>query len=140
MNLHQHPLIRLLDTLRLPAADYVIFGSGPLLAHGIRTHLGDLDLVARGTAWNLCARIAAPRPAPSGHGHMIRLHGGALEIVDRWLTAAFDTDQLIDNADHIDGLPFARITDVVASKRHTNRPKDRADLALIHTALTGSLR
>ncbi|MCA2219517.1 hypothetical protein [Jidongwangia harbinensis] len=146
MNLHDHHLIRLLTNLRLPVGDYVIFGSGPLLAHGLRTTISDLDIVARDTAWHICASLSAPYPAPSGHGHMIRLYGGALEIVDRWLSPMWDTDRLVDSAQLIDGLPFASLTDVIASKWATDRPKDHTDLHAIraHTAhayaLTGGTR
>jgi hypothetical protein len=131
--LREHRLIRLLMDLHLPTHDYVIFGSGPLLAHGLRTDVGDLDIVARNAAWDICASLARPQPTVSGYGHMICLHGGALEIVDRWFSPLWDTDQLIGNAHYIHGLPFASLTDVVASKWATNRPKDHADLSLIRT-------
>jgi hypothetical protein len=141
----EHRLIRLLTNLRLPTNDYVIFGSGPLLAHGLRTDIGDLDIVARGTAWDICASLHQPQPALSGYGSMIRLYGGALEIVDRWISPLWDTDQLIDNAQVIDGLPFASLIDVVASKWATDRPKDHTDLGLIrdlttHLAVAGGHR
>lgn len=42
-HLDRHPLIRMLRALDLPYDDFVVFGSGPLLAHGLRTTLGDLD-------------------------------------------------------------------------------------------------
>lgn len=134
MNLRGHRLFRLLAGLHLPTTDYVIFGSGPLLAHGLRADIADLDIVARGQAWRLCCDVRQPRPAPSGHGLMIRLHNGAIEVVDRWLSPEFNTDELITRAHFVDGIPFASLDDVIASKRLTHRPKDLADLARIDQA------
>lgn len=126
-----HPLIRALSGLDLPADDYVVFGSGPMLAHGLRTQLGDLDIVARGAAWENLTRYCQPQITPSGHGRMVRL---VIEVADRWLPG-FDTDHLIATAERHDGIPFAPLTAVQASKRATARPKDRADLTLLDTAL-----
>lgn len=58
----------------------------------------------------------------------------AHQVADRWLPG-FDTDHLIDTAEHHAGIPFAPLSAVRASKRVTARPKDRPDLALIDTAL-----
>jgi hypothetical protein len=130
-NLQNHRLIRLLTSLHLPTEDYVIFGSGPLLAHGLRDDISDVDIVARREAWQICADLRRPEPTLSGYGSMIRLYGGSLEIVDRWFSPLWDTDQLIENAQIIGGLPFAPLTEVVASKWATGRPKDHTDLDLI---------
>jgi hypothetical protein len=43
-------LVKLATELDLDQSDFVIFGSGPLLAHGLRRRIRDLDVVARGTA------------------------------------------------------------------------------------------
>ncbi|MEW2379299.1 hypothetical protein AB0883_24810 [Micromonospora sp. NPDC047812] len=129
-SLDWHPLIRMLRALDLPTDDYVVFGSGPLLAHGLRTQLGDLDIVARGTAWHRLAAMSPPAPAPSGHGQMVRLQ---IEAADQWLPG-FDTAHLIATAEHHNGIPFAPLAEVVRSKRHTARPKDHRDLALIDAA------
>ncbi|MFB6398038.1 hypothetical protein [Polymorphospora lycopeni] len=126
----RHPLIRMLRALHLPATDYVVFGSGPLLAHGLRTQLGDLDVVARGAAWDRLAAMSRPVTAPSGHGRMVRLQ---IEAADRWLPG-FDTDHLIRSAEWHAGIPFAPLSEVRRSKLATARPKDRADLALIDSA------
>ncbi|WP_416902039.1 hypothetical protein [Micromonospora echinospora] len=127
----RHPLIRMLRALDLPTADYVVFGSGPLLAHNLRTALGDLDVVARGAAWDRLAAMGRPVPAPSGHGRMVRFQ---IEAVDRWLPG-FDTDALIAAAEWHAGIPFAPLAEVRRSKLTTCRPKDRADLALINARL-----
>jgi hypothetical protein len=123
----RHPLVRMLRALDLPTADYVVFGSGPLLPHGLRGDLGDLDIVARGAAWHRLTTMARPVTCPSGHGRMVRLQ---IEAVDRWLPG-FDTDRLIAAAEYHAGIPFVPLAEVCRSKRLTGRPKDRRDLALI---------
>jgi hypothetical protein len=129
--LRTHPLVRLLLGLYMPTEDYVIFGSGPLLAYGIRPAIGDLDVVARRRAWAVATSIRPAEAAPSGHGSMVRLYGGALEIFDRWVHPTLDTDGLIARAVTVEGLPFASLADVIASKTFTGRPKDLADLNLL---------
>lgn len=127
-----HPLLRALRGISLPADDFVVFGSGPLLVHGLRARIGDLDVVARGAAWDALAAHVPPTRAPSGHGRMIRL---VIEVADRWLPG-WDTDRLIGAAEWHHGLPFAPLAAVQRSKRATARPKDAADLAALADALT----
>lgn len=126
-----HPLIRALRALDLPPEHYVVFGSGPLLAAGLRRHIGDLDIVARGPAWARLTAASSPTTAPSGHGQMVRL---VIEAADRWLPG-WDTDALIDSAEYHAGIPFAPLSAVWRSKRTTARPKDLLDLAAIDAAL-----
>ena len=126
-----HPLLTALRGMDLPTSDYVVFGSGPLLVHGLRRHIGDLDVVARGPAWDTLAAHFPPTRTPSGHGQMIRL---VIEVVDRWLPG-WDTDRLIATAEHHHGLPFAPLSAVQRSKLATARPKDAADIAALATAL-----
>jgi hypothetical protein len=52
----------------------------------------------------------------------VRLEGGTIEIFDGWL--GWDADAIIDGAETIEGLPFARLEDVQAYKLHHGRPKD----------------
>ena len=54
------------------------------------------------------------RVAPEGDP-VVWLEGGAIEVYGGWL--GWDLDALIDNAEIIDGLPFARLKDVLAFKR-----------------------
>ncbi|SCG14589.1 hypothetical protein GA0070610_0796 [Micromonospora echinofusca] len=126
-SLDTHPLMRMMRALDLPATEYVVFGSGPLLAHGLRRDIGDLDVVARGRAWDVLSAAARPVVPPSGRGQMVRLQ---IEAVTQWLPG-FDTDALISSAEHHAGIPFAPLAQVRRSKQLTGRPKDRRDLALI---------
>jgi len=122
-------LFGLLRPLGLPAGDYAVFGSGPLLVRGIIDRAGDLDVVCRGAAWEAAQRLGQ---AVEQHGvPVVSLFGGAITLGCRWSVGDVDIDRLIDTAEVIDGLPFVRLEHVVAYKRLANRPKDREHLRLL---------
>ncbi|MCX5397545.1 hypothetical protein [Streptomyces sp. NBC_00102] len=137
MNLPEHPIVRKLMSLRLESGDFVIAGSGPLLAHGLRRTVGDLDVVARGEAWKAATELSAPVCAPSGHGSMVVLFGGDLEVFDRWLPGTVGADELIDGAEWVQGLPFCPLDVVLGWKERSSRTKDREDALLIRKHLGG---
>jgi len=131
MALSDHRLIRLLATLALPPSDYVVTGSGPLLAHGLKDSIHDLDLLARGEAWELAAGKGRMIPSRSGLGCRIVLHHGDIEVFDHWVGGLTDVDALIDSAELIEGVPFLSLADTLTWKRGLGRAKDLLDIALI---------
>jgi hypothetical protein len=138
LELTRHPLIERLLSLGLPLGDYVVSGSGPLLAYGLREDLGDLDVVARGKAWEAAKGYARPVPAPSGCGWMVPLFEGTLEVFDRWLPGAPEPDEMIGVAEWVDGIPFCPLGLVLLWKEKLDRPKDREDVALIREFLSAA--
>lgn len=136
MTLSDHKLIRLLESLALPASDYVVTGSGPLLAYGLKNDIHDIDVVARGRAWEMATRLRRPRRAQSGLGLRVVLSGGDIEVFDHWVGGLDDVDAMIDSADFVDGLPFLSLTDTLRWKRGLGRAKDLADIALIERHLS----
>ncbi|MFC5664010.1 hypothetical protein ACFP3U_13570 [Kitasatospora misakiensis] len=130
-----HPLMRELLTLRLPPDDFVIFGSGPLLAHGLREDLGDLDLVARGAAWRAAGRLGAPGSGGITGDELFRCCNGRINVFQQWISPSWDPDDLIDNAEVIGGLRFAPLTEVLAYKLILRRPKDLPDIRAIKRSL-----
>jgi hypothetical protein len=54
-----------------------------------------------------------------------------LQFSQRWISPAWDADKLIDNAEIIGGIRFARLPDVLAYKRALGRPKDMRDIQRI---------
>lgn len=137
MALSDHRLIRLLEKLALPASDYVVTGSGPLLAHGLRKDIHDIDLVARGKAWEQAALLGPVRRSKSGLGRWIALDDGQIEIFDHWVGGLTDVDAMIDGAELVDGIPFLTLRDTLRWKRGLGRAKDLPDIAVIerHLAL-----
>jgi hypothetical protein len=130
-----HPLFQSLASLELQANDYVVFGSAPLLAHGLRDKISDLDVVARGRAWQRACELGE-RLTRAGRGtEMVQLLGGLIEISPDWITPEWSADELIDDADVIDGIRVARLDKVLAYKRQLGRPKDIADIEAIEGLL-----
>ncbi|MEU7161257.1 hypothetical protein [Streptomyces chrestomyceticus] len=133
MDLLGHPLFRKLGSLNLRTADFVIAGSGPLLAHGIRPEISDLDVVARGAAWKRAASLGDPAPAPLGYVDHILFFSGDVEVLNGWFE--YSVDELIEEADVFCGLNFSPLKRVLEWKTQLAREKDRADVEAIHRYL-----
>ena len=124
-------LVKLVTDLDLDRRDFVIFGSGPLLAHGLRRSIRDLDVVARGTAWDRVSRHGSPGRGSINGAPMALFWGGLIQFSRGWVPDNWDPDDLIDRAEVIQGLPFAQLTDVLTYKQTLLRPKDRPDIAAL---------
>jgi hypothetical protein len=137
--LSEHRLIRRLTTLvtrlHLDRGDFVIFGSGPLLAHGLRADIRDLDIVARGAAWRRVSRYGCPGTGSVNGAPMAVFWNGLIQFSQGWISADWDADDLIDRAHAIQGWPFASLADVLAYKQVLLRPKDHPDIAALRHAL-----
>lgn len=147
MPISETRLRSLLASLDLPPHDYVVAGSGPLLAHGLKPVIGDLDLVARGAAWARAAELGRPGPTASGFGLRVGLADRQVEIFDRWHPirergVLLDTDRLIDEAEIVRGTRFLSLSHTLAWKFALGRVKDLGDIALIqrHLARTAGSR
>jgi hypothetical protein len=136
MALSERRLFRLLEKLALPSGDYVVTGSGPLLAHGLKASIHDLDLVARGKAWEMAETLGPVAGSQSGFGRRIALEDGAIEVFDHWVGGLTDVDAIIDGAEVIDGVPFMSLKDTLIWKRGLGRAKDIADVRLIEEYLS----
>ncbi|WP_405991230.1 hypothetical protein [Streptomyces sp. NBC_00986] len=127
----RHPLIRRLIALNLKTDDYLIFGSAPLLAHGIRSNISDIDVLARGAAWDEACRLGIPATGTSTNSGAMHFWGGRIEVYREWISPGFVFEDLMKRADWIGRLPFASLPDVAAYKRKLMRPKDVDDLRAI---------
>ena len=128
-------LFAALRSLQLPAREYAVFGSGPLIVRGIIEAENDLDVLSRGAAWTRAAELGELVFLPEHDLEVVSFFEGALTIGTRWAIGEFDTDELIDSAEIIDGLPFVLLEHVVRYKQTAGRPKDLAHLRLLEAAL-----
>lgn len=135
MALSDVPLFREFLALGLPVEDYAVAGSGPLFARGFIEGVGDLDVVARGPAWEKAVAMGTVDEAPEAGVHRVVLLDGQIEILDGWYPEVWDIDELIENADVIDGIPFVRLDVVAWTKGRSRRPKDREHLRRLAAAL-----
>jgi hypothetical protein len=128
----QGRLFEKLGALLRPTSDYAVFGSGPLVAHGLLEEVQDVDVVARGAAWERATELG-PVLVAEGGDPVVRLESDAIEIFGGWL--GWDIDAIIEDAELVDGLPFARLEDVLAFKLAHGRPKDLEHARLLEAYL-----
>lgn len=131
----RNEFIRELLTWDLDPRQFVLFGSAPLLAHGLRAAIRDLDVVARGDVlawarWNGAPGVGAYSGDPVWHCGQ-----GRIQFSAGWITSEWSADDLLDNAEVVGGLRVARLEDVLRYKTELWRPKDLADIARIRARL-----
>lgn len=123
--------LELLHAVDLPVGDYAVFGSGPLLVRGIIEDAGDIDVIARGTAWKKALDHGELTYLPDEDVTVAGFFDGALSVGTTWAFGTVDIDDLIETADFFDGVPFVRLEHVITYKRIANRAKDRNHLRLV---------
>ncbi|SEG87227.1 hypothetical protein SAMN04489712_12093 [Thermomonospora echinospora] len=130
MPINRCELFEILEDLGLPQEDYVVAGSAPLLVHGLRESINDVDVVARGAAWAAAAARGRVESAPYDRVRAVFLHGGEVEVLDGWFpeTLGWKVDRLIDEADVVDGFRFLSVERTLEWKELLGRDKDDADL------------
>lgn len=121
---HGTELFGLVRTLGLAVEDYAIFGSGPRIVRGIIEATNDLDLVARGAAWHKASELGELVYLPDWKVTVASFHEATITVGTEWAIGDIVVDDVIDTAEIIDGLPFARLEHVSAYKRAASRPKD----------------
>ena len=131
-------LFERLRDLALPTGDYAVFGSGPLIVRGIVPAAGDLDVLCRAAAWQRVQDIGKPRYLPVYGVTVVELDDGAITFGTEWGIGDFDVDELIENAEIIDDLPFVAVEHVVAYKRLRDTDKDRQHLEALAQANASS--
>jgi hypothetical protein len=121
-------------SLKLPEGDFAIFGSGPLIVREIVPASNDLDIICRGRAWDYIKGVGETEYLAEYMLSIVSMFDGSLTFGTTWGIGAFDTDELIDSAELIDGLPFVRLEYVAKYKKISKRPKDLQHLeALINS-------
>lgn len=123
-------------SLDLPANDYAVFGSAPMALHGLKTLSNDIDVIARGEAWEKAKNFCFPEESPMKFGNFLKLFDGKIEIYHCWFPKdAWNVDELIDGAEIVDGVRYVRLEDVLKYKKTRNSPKDISDIKLIEDYL-----
>jgi len=123
-------LFEALRSMQLPRGHYAVFGSGPLLVHGIIDSVNDLDVICRGPVWKHVQAIGVKIPTDDGV-LIVSTHDGSLTFGVGWRYGDFDIDALIEEAEMLEGLPFVPLRHVATFKRLADRPKDREHLAAL---------
>jgi hypothetical protein len=119
--------------LNLPLGKYALFGSAPLGVRNLRD-CHDIDIIMTEDTWNEYQNKTGwtTRTRPSGDNY---LEWEDIELCKNWWPGTWNIQQLIDNAEIIDGLPFVRLEDVIRWKRSRGREKDSKDIVIIENFL-----
>jgi hypothetical protein len=123
-------IFRKLKELNFPLGEYVVVGSGPLAARGLR-EANDLDIAV---SPKLLAELVA-----SGHYEQEMRHGKLflkapdIDVISRLDWEAYPTtvEQAIKTAELIKGYPFLNAAETIKFKRALGREKDFRDIALL---------
>lgn len=126
-----HPGFKLLLSLGLNRADFAVAGSGPLFARGWISDAGDVDVVARGTAWSQVCELGPVGDAPFSTVQRVLLFDGRVEVLSGWFPELWDIDRLIDDADLIEGLRFVKLDTIAKTKQLLQRPQDEQHLQIL---------
>ncbi|HEX2316618.1 MAG TPA: hypothetical protein VHJ17_22935 [Thermomonospora sp.] len=137
MPIDARELFRTLAVLGLPAEHYVVAGSAPLLVHGLRATIQDVDVVARGPAWKAVLAQGTAHRAPFDGVRSVFLADGAVEVLDGWFPERLDwrIDRLIAEAEVIKGHRFLSLRRTLEWKAALCRPKDAEDLRVLREVL-----
>lgn len=137
MPIDAEELFEVLKDLDLPRECYVVAGSGPLLAHGLRGSIADLDIVASGPAWSRVAAEGEIEIAPYDGVHSVHLLEGRVEVLDGWfpIRLGWKPDCLIGEADIIMSFRFFSLQKTLEWKESLDRKKDREDVASLRNFL-----
>ena len=127
----ENPLIQKLLSLNLPSEDYAVFGSGPMFAHGIKDLSHDVDIIARGKAWEKALTLGQQQISKIDSILFVDFFGGEVSAFNSWAPGVWSIDDLINSADIIDGIRFVTLENVYKWKKLRNSEKDKEHLELL---------
>ncbi len=114
--------------LGLPSGSYAIFGSGPMAVRGLR-ECRDIDLVVTEELFEEYKSASGWELKDAGGKEMLAKDG--IEMAADWGPGEWDVEQLIEDADIIENLPFVRLAEVLRWKKLLKREKDLKDIEII---------
>lgn len=124
-------IFKKVKNLELPIGQYVVFGSGPLEAYGIR-QANDIELfVTKELYIKLKASGWEEKEWPNEGGHYLQKDD--FEADDTWHYGDYNPtpEELIAKAQIINGVPFAPLEEVRDWKLAFGRTKDIEDVKMI---------
>lgn len=117
-----------LKKLNLPIDKYAVFGSGPIAIRGIRDSK-DIDVIVKQDLWRELIK-----KYPKENKDLIKI--GLIEFSPEWFPEFKNINELIDNADVLNGIRFVKLKYVLEWKKKKAREKDKRDVKLIEKYLS----
>jgi hypothetical protein len=121
--------------LNLPEDSYIVFGSCPMAAAGLR-EANDIDLLVNDEVMASFEQ-AGWKQVDKGKDDKPFTYG-VFEAHNKWNFSSYKPAlaQLLKTADVFDGIPFASLEEVRKWKAASRRPKDLKDIKLIDSFLS----
>lgn len=120
-------MIEAVTRLALPPGHWAVHASAVLVLHGLVEEAGDVDVIARGPAWQHALRLGEPTPGKMDLCVAVPELG--LEVWSGWMDE--DVDRLVDTAEDVSGVPCVSLPAVLRFKEAAGRPKDAAHVAAL---------
>jgi hypothetical protein len=118
--------------LKLPVGQYALFGSAPMGIRGLKD-CRDVDIIVTEDSWNNYKEKGwEARTSFYGSFHLWK---DEIELYKDWKPGEWDIQQLIQEAEMIDGLPFVKLERVIEWKKIYDREKDWKDIEIIEKFL-----
>jgi len=125
-------IVKEVKSLRLPAGSYAVVGSGPLAIRGIRP-AHDIDLIVTQAVYDQLKELGwKEENFPNTERPWVLFHKN-FDVSTSWSVNDYkpSAQQLIKDADVIEGIAFVRLEDVLMWKKTCRRKKDLEDIKLI---------
>ncbi len=130
----KHPLIEKLLSFDLPKDDFVLAGSAAMYFVGIKDLGHDLDVIARGEAFEKAKQFGVMDKAPDGSDKVV-IEGGKIEIFSLWIGNKEETESIINTGKEIENVKVMWLEEVIKYKKYLNREKDILHIKLIEEYL-----
>jgi hypothetical protein len=131
-------LFQRVKDLNLPRGEYAIFGSGPMGVRGIR-EMKDVDIIVTHKLWDDFVGRPGWELRQIDDLQGMTNHELNIEMWKDWWIG-WDVDQMINEADIFDELPFVKLEMMIEWKTLVARDKDLIDLKLIEDWQKGQVR
>jgi hypothetical protein len=135
--MNKKELIERVRALALPRGQYVVFGSGPMAAHGIRL-TRDIDILVTTALYERLKKEGwEVAHWDSGAEYLAK---GIFEVDDSWNYEPYNPkpEEIISIAEIIDGIPFAPLREVLKWKKAFGREKDKVHIRLLEAYLASN--
>ena len=118
--------------LNLSIGQYAVVGSGVMSAHGIRPH-HDVDLIVTKNLFEIL-KNSGWHSVPN-RDSVLKKDNYEADADYKYGEYLPDHDELIRNAEIIEGVPFIRLSELIKFKTALGRDKDKKDVELIEQYL-----
>lgn len=126
-------IFKKLKELNFPLGEYVLVGSGPLAARGIR-EASDLDIAVTDKLWQELINSGNYKIEERyGRVFLAEKNNDDVDIIKQldWDAYPTTTEEAIKTADIINGYPFLNVAETIKFKKALGREKDFRDIKLL---------